>query len=236
MLVAGVDGCRDGWVVVTLETATGALSATTVREFAVVLKLQPRLSIICVDTPVGLLGAAVGGGRDCDRDARALLGAVRGTSVFSAPVRGALSAATHAEASDINRKSSASNIGLSIQTFGIFRKIADVDSVITPALQRQVFEVHPELCFFEMNAGVPVVAAKMTKSGVAIRTTLLQKNGIVGFDALLGRQRPIGAQVDDVIDALAAAWTAWRIGAGRATAIPSDVVVDDRGVRMAIWR
>src|SRR5439155_4147082 len=84
-LVAGVDGCRAGWVVVLSE---GARSEVTVaRDFAGVLGLTRGACVVGVDMPIGLLDAAAPGGRECDRHARRLLGRGRACSVFSPPAR-----------------------------------------------------------------------------------------------------------------------------------------------------
>src|SRR4051812_9727643 len=102
MFVAGVDGCKGGWVVAILDVTSGATTISVVTTFADVLAL-PQPAVIAVDIPVGLLHAAVGGGRDCERLARPLLGPRRCSSVFSAPVRSALAAQSFAAACQLNR-------------------------------------------------------------------------------------------------------------------------------------
>jgi predicted RNase H-like nuclease len=91
-LLAGVDGCRTGWVVVTERSA--AVAPT----FAAVLAALPDDAIVAVDMPIGLADRYEPGGRECDRQARRLLGRGRGSSVFPAPPRPALGARTLAEA------------------------------------------------------------------------------------------------------------------------------------------
>jgi len=89
----------------------------------------PGLACIGIDIPIGLLN----GSRACDKAARKLLGQPRGTSVFAAPCRAALSATTHREASQINREETGR--GLSQQAFGIISKIKQVDDAITSDCQ-----------------------------------------------------------------------------------------------------
>src|SRR5205814_822845 len=77
-LAAGVDGCRAGWVVVLTDTAcadVGAHAEVMVAcDFRAVLDLTRGARVVGVDMPMGLLDAAVPGGRECDRHARRLLG------------------------------------------------------------------------------------------------------------------------------------------------------------------
>jgi predicted RNase H-like nuclease len=74
------------------------------------------LLCLAIDIPIGLLDCS----RACDKAARKLLGRPRGTSVFAAPCRAALSAATHVFARQINREKA--DRGISQQAFGIIPK------------------------------------------------------------------------------------------------------------------
>lgn len=128
MFVAGVDGCRAGWVSfkVTLPSLT---TSVEVVDLSSLLRNRPSdLACLGIDIPIGLLD----GSRACDLAARKLLGQPRGTSVFAAPCRAALAAKNHAEASAINRQKTTS--GLSQQACGIAPKIKQVDDAITPEL------------------------------------------------------------------------------------------------------
>jgi predicted RNase H-like nuclease len=160
------------------------------------------LAFLAIDIPIGLLDAS----RACDKAARKLLGQPRGTSVFAAACRAALTAKTHAEASAINRQKTGR--GLSQQAFGIGSKIKQVDDAITAETQQWVFEVHPEVCFWALNGQRPMAHNKKTKEGAADRLSVL--NPIfpeIGYH--LG-SRPSGVATDDLLDAAAAAWTAHR--------------------------
>jgi predicted RNase H-like nuclease len=42
------------------------------------------------------------------------------------------------------------------------------------------------------------------------------------------------AKPDDVLDALAATWTAWRVAEGRSKQLPQSPTTDARGLRMGI--
>src|SRR5262249_61164773 len=89
-LVAGVDGCRAGWVVVLTHSAcangsVATAEVTIARDFRGVLELTRQARVVGVDMPIGLLDAAVRGGRECDRHARRLLGRGPPPSAFSPP-------------------------------------------------------------------------------------------------------------------------------------------------------
>jgi predicted RNase H-like nuclease len=169
MLVAGADGCRAGWVRFAVEVPTLATSVDVVN-LAEVLRSRPTdLACIGIDIPIGLLS----GSRACDKAARRLLGQRRGCSVFAAPCRAALSATTHAEASQINREETGR--GLSQQAFGIIPKIKQVDDAITSHCQCWALEVHPEVCFWALNQRRPMNHNKKTKQGIAERIALLHE-------------------------------------------------------------
>jgi threonine dehydratase len=111
--MAGVDGCRAGWLAVLVEwQPTPALRSLEVKlcpKFADILTLEPAPAIIGVDIPIGLLDTPQPGGRPCDRQARQLLGR-RASSVFSPSSRDILQATHYAQVR---------GHGMSRQAFGI---------------------------------------------------------------------------------------------------------------------
>lgn len=226
--VAGVDGCRGGWVVASWKGG-GAVEWQVVPRLAEVVAADYDRAAL--DMPVGLLAAAVPGGRACDRAARALLGWPRSTSVFSAPCRDALAAATYAEALRRNRASSPQAPGLSIEAFHLFPKLREVEAVVTPEEQVRLFEAHPEAAFARLNGGPALRPGKKTAEGRALRLALLEKAGITGLEGLRVR----GAAPDDLVDAAVLAWVAAQHRAGRACRLPDVPPVDARGLRMEIW-
>jgi predicted RNase H-like nuclease len=212
--VAGVDGCRAGWIVVD----DG--QAVVQRDFAAVLRALPDDAVVAVDIPIGLVDEHVPGGREVDRAARAEMGPKR-SSVFSAPPRCALTARTLPEA----RRRGAR---LTLQTLNLLPRIEDVDDVITPELQSRVFEVHPELSFAAMAGGPPVLAPKRSAAGAKERRALLQQGGVCV------PERPAGAAEDDLLDACALMWSAHRVADGTASNIPDKPSRDARGLSMEL--
>ena len=211
--VAGVDGCRGGWLVVTDHDAFVRPALAAVLD-----ALDPE-TIVAVDMPIGLLDEHVPGGRAADRAARRAL-AGRSSSVFSAPTRVALDARTLAEARALG-------CPMTIQALNILAKIRDVDRVMTPALQTRAREVHPELCFQTMNGGHPL-ASKKAWAGRAGRRELLRDGDVEVPD------RVPGATADDILDAGAALWSARRIARGDFRRVPDPPPLDARGLRMEI--
>ena len=86
MKVAGVDGCKGGWVLAVRDTHADTLDIHFVPTFREVLSAVPAPGIVCVDIPIGLMRRALPGGRRCDQEARKLLGQPRARSVFSPPM------------------------------------------------------------------------------------------------------------------------------------------------------
>jgi predicted RNase H-like nuclease len=202
MIVAGVDGCRAGWVRFAVEVPSLATSVDVV-DLAELLRNRPSdLACIGIDIPIGLID----GSRACDKVARKLLGQPRGTSVFAAPCRAALSATTHAAASQINHDKTGR--GLSQQAFGIIPKIKQVDDAITPECQHWAFEVHPEVCFWALNHHCPMKHSKKTREGAAERIDVLRPIFPEIERHIATRPPRVGA--DDLVDGAAAAWSALR--------------------------
>src|SRR5512132_176033 len=198
--VAGVDGCRAGWIVVHERRAE------VQRDFAGVLAALPDDAVVAVDMPIGLVDERLPGGREVDRAARVELGRKR-SSVFSAPPRCALGARTLPDA----RRRGAR---LTLQTLNLLPRIEDVDAVMTPELQSRVFEVHPELSFGAMAGGSPVLTPKRSAAGSKERRALLQRAGVCV------PERPTGAAADDLLDACALTWSARRVADGTASSLP----------------
>ena len=204
--VVGVDGASGGWVLVTLHD--GAFSAADFHwTFAECLAAHTDAEVFGVDIPIGLPSE---GTRLADLEARGLLGR-RAATIFLTPPRPTLDAPTYEAASAICRE--LSGRGLSRQAYGLFQKIREVDAVS----DTRVHEVHPEVSFARL-AGAPLLARKHRWEGAIQRRALLAAAGIVLPDDL-GRAGTM-AGVDDVLDAAVAAWSAARIAAGTALALP----------------
>ncbi len=209
MKVVGVDGCKPGWLAIWLERG---------REHGI--ELHPSIpslwqscsdaAVIFIDIPIGLPNRDIPV-RACDQEARALLGPGKASSVFPAPSRQALPAATHEQACHLNRAEVGR--GVSLQCFHIRQRIREVDELLRtePAARQRLREVHPEVCFLALNGGRPMQHRKKTPRGYAARLCLLkrllpQTEGIV--DGALDQWFRKEVAKDDILDALVAAVTA----------------------------
>jgi predicted RNase H-like nuclease len=227
-LVAGVDGCRAGWVV-AVTAAEGPAPIVSIDVVAHIGEVFDRvrsgeLVAVGLDMPIGLPDA---GPRACDDLTRRRLGPRR-SSVFPTPPRPVLGSADHAEA--LRRSRAIDGRGISIQAFNLLPKIAEVDAAIDPGLADAVVEAHPESAFAEL-AGAPLLTTKRTAEGRSRRLALLARPFPRSADLLTTRLR--GAAADDVLDAAAAAWSARRWATGTAIVL-GDGTLDGRGLPMRV--
>lgn len=226
MFVAGIDGCRGGWVGFKVELPSMNTSVKLI-DLSSILRNKPSdLSVVAIDIPIGLLD----GPRACDIAAREVLGWPRRCSVFSPPCRMSLSAKNHPAASATSRRMTGK--GLSQQAWGISSKIKEVDDAIAPEYQKWVFEVHPEVCFWALAGKRPMKHRKKTRAGVSERLRLLRRV----FPAVEYhlQNRPSGVGKDDLLDAAVAAWTALRICKGEARRV-CESKRDAKGLEATIW-
>jgi len=231
-IVAGIDGCRGGWVVATARVGRrGGLQdhrCTVLARFAEALTSDDPPRFVAVDIPIGLPEGAEPGGRQCDRGARKLLGRARASSVFTPPVRAVLACRTYPEALRVSRASSAHRLGLSKQCWNIVGKISEVGETIArrsdgAAKGADVRESHPEVCFCIM-AGAPMVHSKRSAEGRGERLAALDRVGLgdAARDAVSARD-PGACAADDIIDAHACLWTASRIATGSAGSVGDEL-------------
>ena len=226
MFVAGIDGCRGGWVSFKVDLASLDTSVELVEVPSILRNKPDDLAILAIDIPIGLPD----GSRACDKAARKLLGQPRGTSVFAAPCRAALSAKTHSAASATNLK--ITGRGLSQQAWGIAPKIKQVDDAIAPGCQKWVFEVHPEVSFWALAGRRSMAHGKKTKLGVSERLDLIHQV-VPNIEQHL-QNRPPGLGKDDLLDAAVAAWTALRIYKSEALPVCKPEG-DKHGLETTIW-
>jgi len=234
MLVAGFDGCAEGWIGAIWRGPETLPDAVLIKSLSdIEAELLPSPSVVAVDIPIGLLDVAVARGRDCDRFVRDMLGP-RKSSVFSPPTRAALSAKGHAEACAINRATGPGAGGVSQQAFNIFPKIRDAESSIANSswLRECIIEVHPEMCF-RMMGDSPLQYRKRSVQGLELRRRLLRDNGFPDVQQFEVAARKLGASHDDALDACAATWSAWRRARGIAEYLPRDATGPDHSMR--IW-
>jgi predicted RNase H-like nuclease len=236
--VAGVDGCKAGWVAVLRNLKNpGELRLQVFSSFADILAHEPCLSVIAVDMPIGLPDRIGPGGRGPEKAARAHLG-MRQSSVFTVPSRGAVYAEDYPSACAVAQETSLPPKKVSKQCFHLFPKIREIDALMSPELETRVFEVHPELAFWRLNGDREMDLPKKIKSRANAQGLDQRRDLLISKDLprdFLDQTPPRGCGRDDLLDAAANSLIAERLLLGQAEPFPKDYQRDRRGLRMAIW-
>lgn len=247
--VVGVDGCPGGWIAVWRQDG-GEPSVRVFPGFAALIAAYPEDATVAVDMPIGLPEFSQRGGRGPEALVRPLLGG-RQSSVFSIPSRSAVYAETapfttieewhaaHRRASEVAMRTSDPPRGVSIQAFGIFAKIREIDALLREHadLTGRVVESHPEVAFMRLNSGQPMLLPKKIKgmvnpAGMDERKISLCRHG---YDrAFLDRRPPAGAKPDDFLDACCMMLVAGHIRRGEAISFPDPPGRDAHGIPVAI--
>lgn len=247
--LAGVDGCRAGWVVAFARPQGSEVCVRIVRRFAEVIAAPEAPAVIAVDIPIGLPEYSDFKGREPERVTRALLGKRR-SSVFRVPSRPAVYTGVNGSIHDdkeryvkacaVARATSADAKAFGKQSFYLFPKIVEVDTLLRArrGLSRRIFETHPEMAFWRLNRDAALDQPKKVKGrchepGLALRERLLINEGLQA--TVVKGAAPKGADRDDLLDALACAAIARRIHADVARPFPDLPKRDAFGLRMAIW-
>lgn len=226
--VLGVDGCPGGWI--------GALVRGRSVEWVCLADadaiLAVNVAVIAIDVPIGLSEPGESFRRGADLEAREfLLAWAAANAVFFTPVRPILDAATYGEANAMSTQLTGK--GMSKQTWHITDRIAAVDEALGDPPDARVIEVHPEVSFRLLDAGIGV--SKQTARGVGQRIAALD----TCFDMTKALTSvPAGPRLDDCLDACAAAWSAqrWKAGVARVFGLGADGLTrtDSRGRPMRI--
>ena len=203
-----------------------------VREkFSEILECFGDACIVLVDMPIGLRESGKPSLRECDKQARYLLGD-RWGSVFAVPSREFVNEvmenpewgySNDTEMKHQERYHKANEwskerycAGISAQSFGIVRKIGEVDE----ALKRRdidaspkVREAHPEICFMALSEGNrPMCYHKSESKGRKERMDTLRRCGLnvieIKRQARCEERRKTRVADDDILDAIALAVTA----------------------------
>lgn len=215
----GVDGCPYGWFSVGLDDGTGyeVQAFTTFREL---LAHYAEARLVFVDIPIGLPQGNEG--RECDPEARQLLGWPRRSSVFPTPTRRTVTQAAESPEDYHDAAVTEHRFAercISTQSFAIAPKIAEVDTVLrgrSASATPLVREVHPEVCFWALNEKRPMCHRKGKSASIKERKGVLRRyesrtDNIYTCASAKYRRRKVAR--DDILDALAAAVTA-KLGLG----------------------
>jgi len=199
-----------------------------VKTFLEVLDYKPAFHVVALFSPVGLLDEPNVKGRTCDREARVVLGRPRSSAVLGAPTRAAMKCSTYAEARTANGGR------LSAVAWRTLAKISEVHEQMAPYWQRTIYEVHPELSFYQLNEDRPVRYSKHSAAGREERRNLLVPR-LPGVERIIDEKVP-GATAAQLLDVAACLWTARRIVARGIVHLPDDPEWDSEGLRIEIVR
>lgn len=249
--VAGVDGCKGGWIAVHRTRPDPTPGAAIFSDFQSLVAVLPPETIVAVDMPIGLPDRVTHGGRGPETAARRHLGE-RQSSVFSIPSRNAVYAETgpfsswdealaaHRRANAVARATSDPPKSISIQAFFLFPKIREIDAMLRDesSLRSRIVESHPELAFWRLNNETPMhlpkkIKGRVNPSGMEERRALLARHGL--DDTLLHHPPPRGAGEDDFLDACAMMLIAERHALGLTQPFPDPPLTDSHGIQIAIW-
>ena len=195
--------------------------------------LAASIRSILIDIPIGCPEAGPNG-RECDSEARRLLGPGRGSSVFTTPSRPVLDADSYAQALELNRR--ATGRGLSIQTWNIVPRIRAIDRLLrsNTSLRGVLRESHPELCFWALNGRRAMRYSKKRLEGRQERLTVLQHyfpQCRTLLEQAAGEFLRRQLAPDDIIDAMVCAVTA-KYGYGDYQTLPARPPQDGQGLPM----
>ena len=232
ILYGGIDGCKAGWFMVTLNSSTKWKTAIYPNIFSL-WKECKEMELILIDIPVGLPDSGKDE-RDCDIAAREVLGKARASSVFPTPCRPAVNVTSYEKASETNYRLAGRK--LSLQSWGIVPKIREVDALNLrdSSVRKKIRESHPEVCFWGLNDLQPMKFAKKTVEGQAERRKVLEKsyeNSSAMIEDAFSHFKRSQVSKDDILDALSLAVTASQWTSGRYT-LPYLPKTDSHGLKM----
>jgi len=231
VLIAGVDGCPNGWAVATATVAGTSLIELDVKMVETLDSTMAEvrsgvLTALAIDMPIGLINEHP---RTADVEARKVLGPRR-SSVFPTPLLATLDAHDYDEARARSR--AACGKALSKQAWHLMPKIRELDALVGAEDQPAVAEAHPECAFLRLQADIPLDHPKSTSEGRALRVGLLRASRHFEAEDLDRALVSKAAPVIDLLDAIALTVTARHMATGTARRLGDQV--DHRGRRAEI--
>ena len=240
----GVDGCKDGWLVVNI--MPDSFEVDIYKNIGEICKKYPKFDSMLIDIPIGLPEST----DDIRPDAEARKQLYRrASSIFNTPCRQALDE-SYTEANHLNKVHLGK--GLSRQSFSIFDKIREVDKFLeqTPDYVfkkkgskpddyvNKIVESHPEICFEMLSpSGLLKDGLRNTKSsdeGKCIRIDILKEyfHQTAEFMRYVRNDIKLCKVEVDCIDALCLAVTGILGRESNFTSIPKNPYLDRQGILM----
>ena len=235
MKIAGIDGCHFGWVVAS-RINESIPKIQLFKDFQSILNSFADFDVIVVDMPIGLVkkdytpnnilqNNPKNGRRDADIIAKRILSEFgRDGSVFYTPE---LEVVDYLIANNVDlgygNYENVSNVfqeivshKISKQTFGIIKKIIEINSIVTNNVTN-IYEFHPEITWIK-TCGMKKLDSKKSKDGKRQRleslTDKLPKIRRDTLENLIYRssyKKSKDVSKDDIIDALSGLLVAEKI-------------------------
>jgi predicted RNase H-like nuclease len=209
--IAGVDGCKGGWLVAITERWPNARPELTFcPTFSDVICKTASCNVTVIDIPIGLLDGE--SERVCDPQAREALADKQipntHSRVFRAPPRSALHVfdpvngwTTQQQWTEFQKAiRTLTHKSPTKQAFDFSAKVKDVDDAMDPELQKRILEFHPEAAWKRMAERT--LQSKHTASGLLRRFNLLHDHGADWVPSLVNDPVLKRVKLDDLFDAL----------------------------------
>lgn len=200
MILAGVDGCKKGWLMIKHQQ--DKYSYAVYENIFDLSNDNPDLERVFIDIPIGL--SSKGFMRTIDSSIRKELPG-RSSTIFNPPCREALQVDNYEQAKEENKQIEGK--GISKQAFFISKKIKEVDDFLLQNKRSiEFFESHPELCFKYLNPAKKVLLTrKSTPEGIEERMTILKQydNTLPNlYEEILAKTKRSNVKKDDILDAI----------------------------------
>lgn len=229
--VGGVTPCPGGWLVLPGRIAgvtVVAEEAFVLETLAEVLDYRPKFDFAGINIPFGYPEYPNVQYRNCDMDARELMGWPWRTKVRPVPSRAALLADSRAEALAIEP-------WLTKNDFRRFRWMREAAVEIHPFHSRSFYSGIPALSFQHMNGDEPLLTSPYHTDGQVERLELIRSR-LPGIDEVVSRVPPSGAGQIHMYEAAAMLWTARRASGRAISRLPIDPEWDEAGIRVELVR
>ena len=228
-IFVGIDGCKGGWIAVSLSGSCYELGIF--KDIEAICSKYNNFENMIIDMPIGLPESQ----EDIRPDdiARKMLKG-KASSIFNTPCRQAVYSEIYSEANEINK--TILGKGLSSQSFAICGKIREIDEFLSKNshYKNGILESHPELCFALLNGGNPILDNKKNPDGERKRVELLRDYYEKTEDLITFAMSntKIKHMMDDVLDALCLAVVGKLISERGFMCVPETPMMDNTGLLM----
>jgi predicted RNase H-like nuclease len=229
--IGGVTPCPGGWLVLSGRLAgvtVVAEEAFVLRRLQEVLDYRPKFDFAAVNVPFGYPELPGQQYRECDREARGLVGWPRRINVRPVPSRAALMAKSRKEALELDP-------WLTKNDFRHFKWMKEAATEIAPFHARSWYSANADLSFTHMNGDEPLRTSPHLPEGMAERLDLIRQK-LPGVEDVISRVPPQGAGVVHMYESAAMLWTARRASGRAINRVPMDPEWDESGIRIELVR